>query len=90
MNYYQDYHLEILLAINVITKSTIKNCYVQFCIEYKEASKTSDEDKANNKCLKALTLNKIILYVIEIWRSNNVKSFKVKDLEEMYVFIKEN
>ena len=59
-------------------------------MEYKEASKTSGEDKANNKCLKALTLNKIILYVIEIGRSNNVKSFKVKDLEEMYVFIKEN
>ena len=30
-------------------KSTIKNCYVQFCSEYKRTSKTSDEDKANNK-----------------------------------------
>ena len=88
MNHHQDYHLEKLLAINFITKSTIKNCYVQFCNEYKEASKTSDEDKASNKL--ALTLNKIIHYVIETGRSNNFKSFKVKELEEIYVFIKEN
>ena len=66
-------------------KSTIGNCYVEFCNEYKWASKTSDEDKANNKWLKALALNKIIYYVIETGRSNNVKPFKVKDLEEMYM-----
>ena len=35
--------------------------------------------------VKALALNKIIYYVIETGRSNNVKSFKVKDLEEMYM-----
>ena len=35
-------------------KSTIKNYYVQFCNEYKRASKTSDEDEANNKWLKLL------------------------------------
>ena len=29
-------------------KSTIKNCYVQFCNEYKRASKISDEDEANS------------------------------------------
>ena len=64
-------------------KNTIKNCYVQFCNEYKRASKTLDEDEGNNKWLKALALNKII--VIETGRSNNVKSFKVKDLEEIYM-----
>ena len=66
-------------------KSTINNCYLQFCNEYKQASKTSDEDKANNKWLKALALNKIIYYVIETETRDNVKSFKVKDLEEMYM-----
>ena len=64
-------------------KSTIKNCFVQFCNEYKWASKISDEDKANNKWFKALALNKIIYYVIQTGRSNNVNSFKGKDLEEM-------
>ena len=65
-------------------KSTLKNYYIQFCNEYKQASKTSDENEANSKWLKALALNIIIYYVIETGRSNNVKSFKVKDLEEMY------
>ena len=67
-------------------KSTIKNYYIQFCNEYKQASKTSDENEANSKWLKALALNIIIYYVIETGRSNNVKSFKVKDLEEMYKY----
>ena len=63
-------------------KSTIKNCYVQFCNEYKRASKTSDEDEANNKWLKALALNKIIYYVTETGKSNNVNSFKVKVIQK--------
>ena len=66
-------------------KSTTKNCYVQFYNEYKRASKIPDEDEANNKWLKALALHKIIYYVIKTERSNNVTSFKVKDLEEMYM-----
>ena len=53
-------------------------------LQWIQASKTSTEDEAN-KWLKALALNKIIYYVIETGRSNNVKSFKVKNLEEMYM-----
>ena len=63
-------------------KGTIKNCYVQFCNEYKQASKTSDEGEANNKWLKALALNKIIYYVTETEKSNNVNSFKVKVIQK--------
>ena len=63
-------------------KNTIKNCYVQSCNEYKRASKTSDEDEANNKWLKALALNKIIYYVTETGKSNNVNSFKVKVIQK--------
>ena len=37
-------------------KSTIMNCYVQFCYEYKQASKISDEDEANN-CSHMLATN---------------------------------
>ena len=58
-------------------KSTIK-----VLLQWIQASiKTSDEDEASNKWLKALALYKTIYYVIETW--NNVKSFKVKDLQEM-------
>ena len=81
VNYYHHYHLEILTMNFITIKVLLRIVIFNFSM-----NTSKHQNEANSKWLKALALNKIIYYVIETGRSNNVKSFKVKDLEEMYKY----